>query len=98
MGAVVGQNGMNLVGDGSHEGAKEVARDPPGGFLVQFDKGELGSSIDGDQQIELALRGVNLGNVDVEVAERRGLELASGRRGALDIGQAGDGVSLETAV
>ncbi len=98
MRAVVGQDGMDPVGDGSDEGAKEIPPDPPGGFLMQFDKGELGGQVDGDQQVELALRGVDLGDVDVEVAERIGLELASGWRSSFDIGQAGDAVSLEAAV
>ena len=50
MGAVVGQNGMNLVRDGTHEGMKEVARDPPGGIFVQFGKGELGGSVDSETE------------------------------------------------
>ena len=42
MRAVVGQDGMDPVGDGFDQGAKEITRDPPGGFLLQLDKGELG--------------------------------------------------------
>jgi hypothetical protein len=34
---------------------------------VQLNKGELGGSVDRDEQIELALFGANLGDVDVEV-------------------------------
>jgi hypothetical protein len=65
---------------------------------MKLDKGELGGPINGDQQVEPALRGVDLGDIDVEVAERIGLESASGWRGSFDIGQAGDVVSLEAPV
>jgi len=65
---------------------------------MQLDNGELGGPGNGDQQVELALRGVDLGDVDVEVAEGIGLEFAFGWRGSLDIGQAGDAGSLEAAM
>ena len=107
MGAVVGQHGVDGVGHSLDEGAEEVACDALRGFLVQFDEGELGGSVDGDQQVKLSLGGVDLGDVaeirricrrDVEIAERVGLELAFGGDGALDLGQPGDAVALEAAV
>ena len=53
-----------------------VGRDPACGLLVQLGEGELRGSIDGDQEIEPALCGADFGDVDMEVADRVGLELA----------------------
>jgi hypothetical protein len=55
---------------------------------VQLGKGELGGPVDGDEEVEPAFGGVHLGNVDVEVADRIGLELALAQLVAFDIGQA----------
>jgi len=41
-----------------------------GRFLVQLDEGELAGAVDGHQQVEAALLGPDLGDVDVEVADR----------------------------
>jgi len=89
---------MDPVGHRLDERAQEVTGDPARGFLVQLDKGELGGAIDGDQQVESALRRVDFGDVDVEGAERVGLEFTLGRGTAFDLGQPGDVVSLEAAV
>ena len=48
--------------------------------------------------MELAFLGPDLGDVDVEVADRIGLELLLRRLVAFDIGQAADAVALQTAV
>ena len=65
---------------------------------MQFDKGELGGSVDRHQQVELALCGAYLGDVDVEVADRVGLELALVRAVALDLRQAGDAMALQATM
>ena len=98
MGAVVGKHGMDGVGHGFDEGAQEVSGDPACGFFMQLNEGELGHSIDGDQQIEPALGGLDFSDVDVEVAERVGLELALARSSALELGQTGDAMPLKAAV
>ena len=49
-----------------------------GHLLVQFDESELRGSVDRDDEIELALRGSNLGDVYMEIADRVGLELVPG--------------------
>lgn len=46
---------------------------PPGD---EFDEGELAGSVDGYEQAQLAFGGLHLGDVDVEIADRVGLELA----------------------
>ena len=43
---------------------------------MQFDEGELRGSVDGDEEVELALRGSNLGDVDMKLAEALNLRLA----------------------
>ena len=53
---------------------------------MQFDEGKFCDPIDGDQEKEPALLGLNLRDVDMEVAERIGLELPPGRGVAFDIG------------
>ena len=98
MRAVIGQHRMDRIGHGLDEGAEEVTGDASRGFLVQFDEGEFGDPVDGNQQIELALCGLDFGDVDVEVAKWVSFELAFGRDGAFDVRQSGDVVSLQAAV
>ena len=50
------------------------------------------------QRIELPLCGLDFGDVDVDIAEQVGFELALGRSDGLDVGQPGDVVSLQAAV
>ena len=56
---------MDPVRDRGDQAAQEV----PGGaarhLLVELDKGELRRSVDGDEQVELALPSSNLGDVDI---------------------------------
>ena len=49
-------------------------------------------------EAQLALLGPDLGDVDVEVADRVGFELLPVRLVAIDIGQPGDAVSFQAAV
>jgi len=65
---------------------------------VQLHKGELGGAVDGDEEMELALLGAHLGDVDVDVAERVGLERLARGLVAFDLGQAADAVPLKAAV
>jgi hypothetical protein len=92
VGPVVGQDGMDLVGDRFDEVQQEVGRDPPCGLLVQLGEGELRGPIDGDEEIEPALRGAYFGDVDVEVADRVGLELALYALAVLDVRESRDAV------
>lgn len=56
---------------------------------TQLSDRDLGGAVDGDEEIELALRGLHFGDVDMEEADWIGLELALGGSFALDLGQLG---------
>ena len=60
---------MDLVRDGGDQAAKEAARGASRHLLVQLDEGELRRWVDGDDEIEFALRGSSFGDVDMELAD-----------------------------
>jgi hypothetical protein len=78
--------------------AQEFGCDHLGGPLVQFDIGELAGPIDGHEQVQLAFGRLHLGDVDVEIADRIGLELHLGRLVAFDFRQATDPMTLQAAM
>ena len=90
MGSVVGKDRVDLVRDSLNQPTQEVCGVAPGDRLAEFDKGELRGPVDGDKEIELALGGSNLRDVDMEIADRIGLELPLGRGLAFDLGQPSD--------
>ena len=98
MRAVAGQHGIDPVGHGLGERVWEVSGDAACGLFVQFDKGELGDLIDSNQEGGPALGGLHLGDTDMEVTERIGLELTSTRSGAFEFRQSGDAVPLQAPV
>jgi len=50
VGAVVGEHGVDLVGNRGSKGPEEVAGNPAGGLLVQLGEGELGGPVDRDRR------------------------------------------------
>ena len=64
--AVVGEHGVDFIGHGRGEMAKEVARDTPRRLPVQLHKGGLARAVDSYEEVELALLGPDLGDVDVK--------------------------------
>lgn len=95
--AVIGQNRVDLVGNGSDQGDEEGPSRHPVGALDQLHEGELARPIDGHEQVELALGGLNLGEVDMEEADRVGLGPFLRLLVALDLRQAADVVPLKAA-
>jgi len=75
MHSVAGEYSVDLVGQGLDQCFEKISRNPLRGFLLHRDEGELRASVDGDEEVQLALPGANLGDIDVEVADRVGLEL-----------------------
>jgi hypothetical protein len=65
---------------------------------MQLDEGELGRAVDGHEEVELALLGPQLGDIDVEEADRVALELGSLWLVAVSVGQPGDAVALQAPV
>lgn len=77
--AVVGKHGADAIGHGSDEGIEESRCGDACRFPGQLGKGKLAGAVDADKEVELALGGLDLGDVDVEVAGGTGLEaLADG--------------------
>jgi hypothetical protein len=62
---------------------------------MHLDEGELRGAVDGGQKIELALLGPDFGDIDMEVADRIGLELLVPGRVTFHIGKPGDTVALQ---
>lgn len=64
-------------------------------FLVQLGESELRGPIDGDEEVEPALCGAYFGDVDVEVTDRVGLELALY---AFAVRPGGDSIGVEPLI
>ena len=64
----------HLVRHGLDEMAEEVTCDLLRCRLMELNEGELGRAVCGNEQLEPPFRRVNLGQIDVEVAERVGLK------------------------
>lgn len=69
---------MDFVGNKVDQPAKEVTGDLACRALVELSEGKLGRPVNRHKHIELAFFGSNLGDVDVEIANRIGLELFLG--------------------
>jgi hypothetical protein len=67
---------MDDLGDGRDQLVQERGGRHSGHFICQPDKRALRRAVDRDIQVELAFGGSNFCNVDVEVADRVGLELS----------------------
>src|SRR6185295_11834941 len=65
---------------------------------MQLGEGELRGPIDGNEKVELALRGAYFGDVDVEVADRVGFELALDAPAILDVREPRDAMPLQAAM
>src|SRR5215207_4099064 len=89
---------MDLVRHGLDQGPQKVRGRVPGCFRLQLGEGKLRSSVDRDEQVELAFFRPDLGNVDVEVADSVIREALRLWLVSLYTGQAADAVPFEAAV
>ncbi len=87
-----------LYGHGRDQGFEEAAGRHHVGGLHELNEGELGRSVDGNEEVEFAFRSAHLGDVDMEVADRIGFELALGRLVAFDVGKPRDAVTLQATM
>jgi len=65
---VVGEDGMNLVGEGFDHAAQEICAIHLSHIVPELYIGELGNPVNGQEHVELALVQAQLGNVNVHVA------------------------------
>src|SRR5215210_300783 len=96
--AVVGEDSVDLVGHGLDQGREEGGGGCPAGLPGDLDESEFARTIDSDVEVELALGGLHLGDVDMKEADRIGLELLANGLVAFEVGQSADAVALKTAV
>ena len=80
-----GQYGMELVWHRAHQGFEESHSRSAVRLVDELDKGRLAGTVYGDIQMQLALCGVNLGQINVEIAYWVALELLFGGFIAFDI-------------
>src|SRR5262245_59105908 len=93
---IIGEDRVDLVWDSRDQSFEERR-----GFCSlpdQLHERELAGAIDSDIEVELAFGGLDLGDVDVEIANRISLEPFLRGPTAFDLRQSADAVSLEAAV
>jgi hypothetical protein len=96
--AVVRKDDMNAVGHDGHQTAEELTGRGAGLVSMQLGVSELRRAVDGDEQVEPSLLGMNLGDVHMEVADGVFSELFLRWLVAFDLRQAADDVTLQAAV
>lgn len=89
---------MDVVGHSLDQGAQEVGGDVPVGLCLKSDEGELRGPVDRDEEVEHALCGADLCNVDVDLADRIVGEARRLGLIAFHLRQTADSVSLKAAV
>lgn len=70
----------------------------PSGLPDQLHEGEFAGAIDGNVEIELALGGLHLGNVDMKVPDRISLELLLCRFVAFHVRQLRNAMAPQAAM
>jgi hypothetical protein len=95
--AVVGEHGVDLVGEDLHHVPQEGRARHLAGFVVELDVGELRNPVDRQEHDQLAVGVAQLAAVDVDVADLVGVEPLALLGGLLDR-QPGDAVALQAAV
>lgn len=98
VGPVVSQYGVDFVGNGLRQRPEEVTGNASGCLLNKLGKGELGSPVDGYEEIEPAFSRMHLGNVDVKIADRIALELLLWLLVASDLRQPRNTVALKASM
>ncbi|CAP57828.1 unnamed protein product (plasmid) [Gluconacetobacter diazotrophicus PA1 5] len=98
MRAVIGQHGMDAVGNRSGQSTQEVTGNATCRFLVQLDKSEFRGPVDRHQKIKAPHFSADFSNVDVKIADRITLELRPFWFVAFGLGQAADPMALKTTV
>ncbi len=98
LGAIVGEHGVQFVGDCGDQFAQELSGGAAVGLGLRASEGELRGSVNGHKQIELAFSSTQWGDIDVEVAEGVAFEALAGGPVGSRLGQPADAVALQAAV
>ena len=96
--SVIGEHGMDAIGDLFDKGLKEGCDGPHVGPFHQLDHDELRGTIDGHDEIEPAFGGAHFSQIDVEVADRIPLELLPCGLVALGLRQSANAMAQKTAM
>lgn len=96
--AVVGQHGMNGIGNGSNQVFQEIPGHHAGCLLVKLGIGILRGPVNGDKQVQFALFGLYFRYIDMEVANRVRPEALFLRFLPGRISQSSDAVSLQATM
>jgi hypothetical protein len=96
--AVIRQDRVDRVGYCGAEGPQAVGSAPACGLLLPLGNGKRARPIDGHEAREAAFCRRHLGHGDLDVAQRLGLELSRGRRGAFHLRETAEAMALVAAV
>ena len=96
--SVIGQNRVDLVRNRLDQSHEEGRGGDPRGLCLQPDKGEFACPVNANEEMEFALGGLDLGDVDVEIPDGVCLELLLGWFVAIDLRQARDVMALQASV
>ncbi|GKY88863.1 hypothetical protein STA1M1_27320 [Sinisalibacter aestuarii] len=96
--AVIRQDRMDLVGHRFQKVLEELPSCLPIGLRDQLGHGELAGSVNGHKETELVFFCPDLGDIDVEIADRGAFELLALGFVACDVWQTGYPMPLKTAV
>jgi len=96
--SVVSKDRVDVVRDGLDQSTQEVCGVAPRDRLAEFDEGKLRGPVDRDEEVEFAFGGSNLGNIDMEVSDRIGLELSLRRGFPFNLGQPRDSMAPQAAM
>ena len=102
----IAQDHMDPVGYRFQQMFEELPRRSPVSLVDELGDHKLAGAVDADEQVELALSSLHLGDIDVKEADRVALEalslgpfdFAQESLVAFDVRQTGDAVALQTAV
>jgi hypothetical protein len=98
MGPIIGEHGVDCVRNRGDQSPEKVGGDPSRCPLVKLGESEFTGSVDGDEEIELALLGPHLSDIDMEVTDGILPELLPCWLVPFDLRQATDAVTLKTSV
>lgn len=73
--AIIGEDDVDAVGHGGDQIAQELGGIHLSGFVIEFDEGKFGCPVNRHKEIEFALGRLDLGNIDMEIADRITFEL-----------------------